>query len=366
MTCGEQTQAAGRATISAQPGAGGAGRSGPVSIDQRNKELVWDFWHALNGTTPHEVKSVLERAMHPAVSWNGPCPIDGLTGLDAVVDGFWAPLMTSFEGLERRCDVFLGDESCGEHWVSACGYFTGRFVHDWLGIPATGEPAYVHFGEHCLIEDGRITEVYLILDVPSVMRQAGFQVLPPSRGAEGGRFLPPPRGEGVQLTEQDEVESRRTRQLVAALIRSIESRLPVPDEDFWHPDMHWYGPTGIGSCFGLAQYEQFHGAPWVQAFPDVLPTPPGGRLIGIADGEILAEGHYAALGVWDQPFSVHRGTYLGVPATDKLITMRDFDWYRREGNRLVQNWVPIDLLDILRQFGVDPMDRLARWRAGRE
>jgi predicted ester cyclase len=74
----------------------------------------------------------------------------------------------------------------------------------------------------------------------------------------------------------------------------------------------------------------------------------------------LAEGHYASLGVWDVPFSRHHGEYLGVPATGKLLTMRDFDWYRREGNLLIENWVPIDMVDLFMQMGVDLFDRLRR------
>ncbi|MBV7338029.1 hypothetical protein KFU94_59340 [Chloroflexi bacterium TSY] len=35
------------------------------------------------------------------------------------------------------------------------------------------------------------------------------------------------------------------------------------------------------------------------------------------------------------------------------MTLRDFDWYRREGNYLVQNWVSIDLVDLFLQMGVD-------------
>jgi hypothetical protein len=40
--------------------------------------------------------------------------------------------------------------------------------------------------------------------------------------------------------------------------------------------------------------------------------------------------------------------------------MRDFDWWRREGGLLIQNWVPIDIVDICMQMGVDLFDRLER------
>ena len=55
-----------------------------------------------------------------------------------------------------------------------------------------------------------------------------------------------------------------------------------------------------------------------------------------------------------------------MPATGRLVSMRDFDWYRRDGTRLVQNWVPIDLIDIMLQLGDDVMARLARERERRE
>ena len=40
--------------------------------------------------------------------------------------------------------------------------------------------------------------------------------------------------------------------------------------------------------------------------------------------------------------------------------VRDFDWYRREGDLLIQNWVPIDIIDLYLQMDVDLFDRLRR------
>jgi hypothetical protein len=42
------------------------------------------------------------------------------------------------------------------------------------------------------------------------------------------------------------------------------------------------------------------------------------------------------------------------------MTIRDFDWYRREGDLLIENWVPIDMIDLFMQMGVDLFDRLRR------
>lgn len=337
----------------------------PDLINQRNKEIVWDFWQQMNYARPDQVEDIVKNYVSRDIAWFGPQPINELHGVEEVLAGYWSPLYISFPDLKRECDVFIGSQSCGEYWVSACGYLTGTFVRDWLGIPATGEKTHIHFGQHYLIENGSIIENYLILDVLSVMRQAGYQVLPPSRGAEGGRVLSPRTRDGVLLTEQDPLATRKTRQLVSAMIQGMmrfdgQNLDSMEMVNYWHPQMHWYGPTGIGSCYSLQQFEDFHQRPWLQAFPDRgLSNPPGkGRMIGIENGEILAEGNYAALGIWDIVFSASKGPLRGVPPNGKLISIRDFDWYRREGDFLVQNWVPIDLIDIFMQLGVNLFEHM--------
>ncbi len=40
-------------------------------------------------------------------------------------------------------------------------------------------------------------------------------------------------------------------------------------------------------------------------------------------------------------------------ASAKLIK-----WWRREGDLLVENWIPIDLIDIFQQLGVDLFERM--------
>jgi hypothetical protein len=204
-----------------------------------------------------------------------------------------------------------------------------------------------------------MSESYLILDLLAVMRQAGFQVLPPSRGAEGGRVPPPRTIDGVKLLEQDELESRRTLQLVNAMIGGMrrfdgEKLASMEQEHYWHPQFRWYGPCGIGTSRSLSEYQEFHQGPWLRAFPDRGTSLIGpGRRMGF-----VAEGMYAAGGIWDWSYATHTGEYLGLAPTGISITVRDFDWWRREGDLLVENWIPIDLIDIFRQLGVDLFERM--------
>ena len=48
------------------------------------------------------------------------------------------------------------------------------------------------------------------------------------------------------------------------------------------------------------------------------------------------------------------------------MTSRVMDWWRREGDCLVENWVMIDMIEIFHQFGVDLFDRLHREVGKRE
>jgi predicted ester cyclase len=331
--------------------------------NQANKAKVWDYWQRMNHAVADEIPGIIEAAAHKDVDWNGPQPINQILGVDALVADFWQPLLRSFPDLKRNAYILMGDLTETEEWVSGVGYLTGTFDQDWLDIPATGEKTNIHFGQFYLMREGKIAESYLILDMLAVMRQAGFQVLPPARGREGGKVPGPHTNDGVLLTEQDELVTHKTRQLVRAMGEAHERYDRARDggnmgsmehEHYWHPQMHWYGPTGIGSCLSIEEYEDFHQRPWLHGFGDRgLHVTGGGR-----HTPFLVEGKYGSGGIWDTAFSYHHGEYLGIPATGKLMTMRDFDWYHCEGDLILQNWVPIDIIDLLMQMDIDPFDRL--------
>ncbi len=340
--------------------------------NQANKDLVWDFWHRMNYAKADAVPDLVKKAFHPDVNWNGSAPINQLQGVDSLIGDFWLPLLRSFPDIKRHPYVFMGGIDDGtfhysadkeEAWVSGCGYLTGTFAEDWLGIPATGKKTHISFSQFYVMQDGKITESYVMFDIVAVMRQAGYHVLPPAPGAEGGKIPPPAAGDGVLLTEQDALETRKTFQLVRAMIdglvrynrqRDGGDLRSMEQYKYWHPNMHWYGPTGIGMCLSLEEFEDFHQRPWLEGFGDrSFPTEGRGRAMGF-----VSEGLYCSGGIWDVPFSRHNGTYMGIPATGKVITLRDFDWWKRDGDRIIENWVPIDMIDLSLQLGVDVFARL--------
>jgi len=88
-------------------------------------------------------------------------------------------------------------------------------------------------------------------------------------------------------------------------------------------------------------------------------TPEGRRLwtFNHVDFARLAEGRYAAWFGWANVSHRPRGGFLGLPASGPA-EMRVVDVYRREGDKLADNWVFIDLLHWLSQQGLEPLDRM--------
>ena len=346
--------------------------------NQANKAAVWDLWQRLNHAAIAELPAILRAALHEDASWHVSAPIDHISGVEAVIADFWLPLRRSFPDLKRAPYIFMGgiDQSSalyatvgGEQWVSGCGYLTGTFAEDWLGIPATGGKANIFFGVFYVLREGLIAECYLQLDILALIRQAGYQLLPPAPGAEGGKIPRPRANDGILLSENDPLQGRKSIQLVQAMAQGMRRYLRSRDggdlrsmeqAKYWHQDMKWYGPSGIGACFSLEEYEDFHQRPWLEGFGDRNISREGsGRRMGR-----IGEGSYCAGGIWDTAYSHHNGVYAGVPASGKLLTLRDFDWWKRDGELLVENWVPIDMIDLFRQMGVDLMARLEAQKRG--
>jgi predicted ester cyclase len=323
-------------------------------LTQKNKQIVLAFWHALYGKTVETVADTVRAYVNSDVSWNGPHPINQIQGVDALISKYWQPLLHAFPYLRRRTDILFGGSFDGHDWVCATGYLIGRFVHDWLGIPATGIGTYIRFGEFSSLRDGKIDQTYVILDVLDVLRQTGFR-LPPNYGGQEWVVPGPITADGLLLAPQNDVETARSLDLVEAMLFKGLRGFAGGDlkvmgmARYWHPDMFWYGPCGIGTTYGLKGFEDSHQAPFLHAFPD---------RVGGNHKARFAEGIYVASTGWPSLRCTHTGEYLGVPATGNKIGMRVMDWWRRDGDLLVENWVFIDMVDLFLQMGVDIFARL--------
>ena len=110
----------------------------------------------------------------------------------------------------------------------------------------------------------------------------------------------------------------------------------------------WYGPCGIGTARRVSGFQDHHQRPFLHAFPD---------RVGGNHRARIAEGRYMASTGWPSVRATHSGDYLGAPATHKPIGMRVMDWWRVTDETIAENWVLIDLPELLLQMGVDVLER---------
>ncbi|SDD99841.1 SnoaL-like polyketide cyclase [Paracoccus isoporae] len=324
---------------------------------------------------PRDLRAALEGLYAADAQWRGSHPLNEMCGRDAIAELVWSPLQRAFPDLERRDLIFMGGRFEGRDYIAAMGHFCGTFARDWLGIPATGLPAYLRYGEVHQIEDGRIVQSSCLWDVLDLIRQAGFWPIAPSMGAEG-MWPGPITADGIILTPQDPAEGARNLSQTLAMHATLgayddeaaegrDGLLNMPQKQHWHPRMMWYGPSGIGTARGLAGFVDCHQLPFRSAFPN---RKGGGQWDEIAAMKAehggghyirVGEGAYSVTAGWPSVFAMHQGGgFLGLAPTGRPVTMRVMDFYLHHEGLIRENWVPLDMLDLLNQMGVDVLARL--------
>lgn len=293
-------------------------------------------------------------AYAPSIRFHGPRPVETLDGAQAVAERFWGPLLAALPDLERRPDIVLAGAFNGGVWTAHMGHLVGLFAADLFGVPATRRPVWLRYGAFERMEGDRIVEAYWLLDLPGLMMQAGVWPLAPGLGLP--LLSPAPAAQdGLAPAPGDPAASAESLALVEAMIAGLmrydgKSLGSMGMRDFWTPDFHWYGPAGIGTMRGHTDYERGHQGPFLAAFPD---RKGGDHRCRIGDGA------YVGSTGWPSIRATHSGGgFMGLPPTGRAVTMRVMDFWRRDGDRLVENWVFIDLIDLLAQMGVDVFARM--------
>ncbi len=313
---------------------------------------------ALNGVlnrSDNRVRDFLQTFVQPDVVWDASFPIGRLDGIDAVCSEFIIPVRNALSEVRRRDEIFIGGRYAldGSEWVASLTHYVGNFNAPLFGIPASDRLVFLRSGEFYRIEDGRIAEAKLIVDLIDLLRQTGQSPVPHFLGNEM-LYPGPATHDGVLPGNRDRGED--SMQLINAMLgdlrgydpESFDSPNQTGEGGYWHEDMLWYGPGGIGSNYRWAGFMKDHRIPFLTAFPD---RKGGNRFSEFGDG------NYAALGGWPSMTMTHEGEYLGVAPTGRKLTLRVMDFYRCANGKIAENWVLLDYLDLLDQMGVDVLAR---------
>ena len=142
----------------------------------------------------------------------------------------------------------------GEYWLASITHYIGNFKSALAGITPSNRLVFMRAGEFYRIEGDKIVLARIILDLPDLMRQAGRSPFTERLGTEI-LFPGPATHDGILPRDGDGAASL---DLVEAMLSNLhafdpdtfESKDQTGSGGYWHPDMLWYGPGGIGSNYG--------------------------------------------------------------------------------------------------------------------
>lgn len=279
-------------------------------------------------------------------------PVGTLIGPEQIVNGLILPLRAAFAPARRRDLMIFGGQNrrdYGGEWVTAITHITGLFTAPLWGVQPSGKLTYLRIGEFWRMAGGKITEARLIIDVLDLIHQTGVWPLEEAHYGAPITFPAPQTQDGLCPDGRDgeaslDVVERMLGDLHVYDPDSFGSDGQVGAGGTWAPDFAWYGPGGIGSTVSWPGFVDHHRASFLRAFPD---RKGGNHYARVGDG------NFAAVSGWPSMTMTHRDTYLGVPATDRALTLRVMDFYRIEDGLIAENWVLLDYINLLDQMGID-------------
>jgi predicted ester cyclase len=340
------------------------------------KRDMWPKLRALAEAEGGTVEAALSALARPDARFRVAHPFNEMSGVAAFLANVWTPLKDALPDMERRDSILVAGDFEGRTYLAAMGHHCGTFERDLIGIPATGAPVQLRYGEVYRIEDGRIVEANLLWDFIDLMRQADCWPLPPPLGVEA-MWPAPITGDGIVLAATDPAQSAASIAQTLAMHATLaghddrnsltrDSLLAMPQRDHWHPKMMWHGPAGIGTTRGLAGFVDHHQLPFRIAFQ----RPQGSFEEVMAERARHGAGHYVRIGDgpysvtggWPSVYAIHGGGgFCGTTPTNRPVFMRVMDFYLHHEGLIRENWVPLDMLHLFQQMGYDV---LARMRAG--
>lgn len=335
-------------------------------INERNKLRVLDYWQAIDEAPAEQLDDVAAKYLSADFCCKAAAPLGTLKGTEALSQQLLAPLKRAIPNLRRQTHLFLGGQSI-EHvddsakdayWVCGAGYLCGRAVARFLGIPATDVDLRIRWSEFIRFDGEQMVGSQLILDFVDWFEQIDFPVLPKPRGA--AHVFPAATGfDGVLLEPQANETSADTLKLGHALIYGGLNSFDKDDlssmgmATYFHANLKWYGPGGIGACLSFREFEVLHQQPWLVAFPDRKVQ---GLESLIAEGRLLAGSGVAGVR------ATHSGPYLGEAASGAILDVSGIDFWLRTDGQFTENWVFVDMIDLFAQMGIDLFARMAALR----
>ena len=280
-------------------------------------------------------------------------PFEDLRGADELISRVYGPLFHAMPNLERRDFIVMAGPRWGvgtdETWIGIGGNIVGSFEHDWLGIPATGRPVFMRYHEYYRLEDGKVTEMSALWDIPQLAKQAGswdYAIQPGVEWMCPGPARRSPAQDGLAPDEYGNQSVQLVWDMLHQLQKGDVAEPLKHSRDYWHPNCLWYGPTGIGTGRTPAGFQN--------VILDGFRSGLSDNVRKLKEGVFFGDGDLVAFTGWPSGIATHSGPgFLGHAATGKRIERRSLDFWRCEDGQIRENWVLVDLPHIYSQLGIE-------------
>jgi predicted ester cyclase len=327
------------------------------STYQQDKQLIGKFRAALYDCDASTLRGQLREVLAPDCIVRVSTPFEEMDGPDGLFEQGYRPLLNAIPDLERRDFIMIAGLSEAEAWVGCAGHYMGVFEQPWLDIPPTRQPVAMRYHEFFRVVENRVVEMHAAWDIPQLMMQAHAWPMTPSLGVEWPAPAPATQ-DGIAQRPYDPAKTEASVALVRDMLTDM-GKHPLrggPEvmqlERYWHLQMNWYGPAGIGTARSIAGFRRQHQIPFLKALPDR-------RVILTGHGVMFGDGDYVATtGFPNMQMTVTGDGWLGIAPTQQPITIRSLDFWRCENGLIRENWVLVDLLNVYKQIGVDVFSRM--------
>ena len=319
---------------------------------QNEKQIILRYYDALASAKLEEIPEVCASYVSDTCLWQSYYPFEDQIGGKELAYNFWVPFMKSFKRVQRRQDIFFaGKNELGNEesvWVVSMGHLMGLFDIDWLSIRANRKMTFLRYVEFNELKNDKIIQTAFYFDLPHLMTQVGLNPFPHSLGAN--ILQPgPAMHDGLYFEDQDFNTGQKTSKAISHMIDALgnwDNQLSLEEELSlsWHDNMIWWGPTGIGASYTIERYAKQHAGPFRSAFTNRK-----------FNGHIcrVSEGNFG--GFFGRPnlTLTLTNSFMGYPPTNLAADLNVVDLYRRDGKKLAENWIFIDLLGFWLQHGID-------------
>lgn len=240
--------------------------------------------------------------------------------------------------------LFFGD---AEH-VTTTSYGVALWNASLFGIPEP-EHRWTYFrvtdfyhARKFSDTEGLIDYNFMMIDFADLFRRVGRPVLPPAALPEG-LVNPPAANDGVPAPLSVIAAGRNSVSAKEAATGAMEEvwlgeALP---EKWWHSDLTFYGPGGIGLARGAKEYHEHVIQPYRAAFAN--------RTL---DSKMLfCEGNYC--GAFGTLHGHHVGTWVGQSASYATVGIRYAMHFRIVDGKIKEGWAIFDFPGFFEQLGLD-------------